>query len=675
MPIDRYNHAAYVKLTVNSVLGRTLADPISRSWRRCIEQYELDPEHEPNVAIVETRDLQARQSQLLDVLTISKPELTNLYEQIAGSGFAICIACPDGVLLEHIADAEVSADFEKLGMCTGGVWNERTQGTNAIGTCLIDKDPLLVHERDHFLPRNISFTSAAAPIFDHQGEILAVLNASGRSEVAQRHTLALVNTGARTIENRLFLHSFKQATIIRFDTRAEFIGAVREGAIAISQDGTVVGANRNALSQLGYGCHRDLVGKDISDVFDTSHDRLIDSSTKAPGAISSLYSKGGKNRYLASIRLPEVLTATSSSSPRKKRKDVSWRSDSITCEILLDELALGDPRMAMNVRYVRNLRDRDIPILISGETGTGKEVMARAIHSSRDGDRRPFVAVNCAAIPEALIESELFGYSPGAFTGASREGQKGKILQANNGTLFLDEIGDMPLPLQARLLRVLEQREVQPLGSAAATKLDIVLISATNLNLTELVAAGRFRADLYYRLQGLMLSLPPLRERRDKASVIRRMVDLEGQRHLALSDSADRSVSIDEHALQILERYHWPGNIRQLRTVIRVALAICSGSTIRVQDLPDEVTKGSVADTDRVPARVPETTSSDHSRNENHVNDEVMLPQVFGDAEEERAALVQQLEEHRWNIANVARHLHVSRLTVYRRMKRFNISK
>jgi len=329
----------------------------------------------------------------------------------------------------------------------------------------------------------------------------------------------------------------------------------------------------------------------------------------------------------------------------------------------------------MNVRYVRNLRDRDIPILISGETGTGKEVMARAIHSSRDGDRRPFVAVNCAAIPEALIESELFGYSPGAFTGASREGQKGKILQANNGTLFLDEIGDMPVPLQARLLRVLEQREVQPLGSAAATKLDIVLISATNLNLTELVAAGRFRADLYYRLQGLMLSLPPLRERRDKVSVIRRMVDLEGQRHLALCDSVDRSVSIDEHALQMLERYHWPGNIRQLRTVIRVALAICSPSTIRVQDLPDEITKGAATvEPDRHSPRVSESPSLGPPASETDPDDHAQLPHVMGD-EEERATLVQQLEEHHWNIANVARHLHVSRLTVYRRMKRFNISK
>jgi transcriptional regulator of acetoin/glycerol metabolism len=171
-----------------------------------------------------------------------------------------------------------------------------------------------------------------------------------------------------------------------------------------------------------------------------------------------------------------------------------------------------------------------------------------------------------------------------------------------------------------------------------------------------------------------MLSLPPLRERRDKVSVIRRMVDLEGQRHLALCDSVDRSVSIDEHALQMLERYHWPGNIRQLRTVIRVALAICSPSTIRVQDLPDEITKGSTVEPDRHSPRVSESPSLGPPASETDPDDHAQLPHVIGN-EEERATLVQQLEEHHWNIANVARHLHVSRLTVYRRMKRFNISK
>jgi sigma-54 dependent transcriptional regulator, acetoin dehydrogenase operon transcriptional activator AcoR len=675
MLIEKSNHAAFVKLTVSSVLGQTLSDPISRSWRRCIEVYELDPASAPEVMVVEGPDLRERQERLADLLVISKSELMNLYEQIAGSGFAMSIACSEGVIVDYVADSEITNSFAKLGLCVGGSWSEPLQGTNVIGTCLIEKQPLVVHKTDHFLPRNILLTSSGAPIFNHQGEPLAVLSASGNYEVAQRHTLALVNTGARTIENRLFLHYFREAAIVRFDIRPEFVGTVREGEMAISQSGAILGANRNALSQLGYSCHRDVVGKSIADIFNTSHGELIQRNAKGMGALISVFAKDRNKRYFATIKVPEGVTASnvSTTTGRKKRRESSSRQDSVTREILLDELALGDPRMAMNVRYVKNMRDRDIPILVCGETGTGKEVMARAIHSSHDGDSRPFVAVNCAAIPEPLIESELFGYAPGAFTGANREGQDGKIVQANNGTLFLDEIGDMPLPLQARLLRVLEQREIQRLGGVATTKVDILLISATNRNLTELVAAGRFRSDLYYRLQGLMLSLPPLRERRDKLSLIKHMVELESQRHLKLGDWRQGPIEIDDQALHLLNAYDWPGNIRQLRTVIRVSLAVCSGPSIGVDDLPEEITKGREAPR----ADAVNTADSDlfDKASATEMNSTGTLDFMNPVDAAERIALVQALERQRWNIAKVARHLHVSRLTVYRKMRRLGISK
>jgi transcriptional regulator with PAS, ATPase and Fis domain len=191
--------------------------------------------------------------------------------------------------------------------------------------------------------------------------------------------------------------------------------------------------------------------------------------------------------------------------------------------VRLASLDTGDPQVAAVIAKVRKVIGKDIPILITGETGTGKELLAQAIHNDSPRRDGPFVAVNCASIPETLIESELFGYEEGAFTGARRKGALGKLVQANGGTLFLDEIGDMPYPLQVRLLRVLQERIVNPLGSAKSIPVDISVVCATHRSLREMIAQNLFREDLYYRLNGLVVKLPPLRERTDLAVVIEKI--------------------------------------------------------------------------------------------------------------------------------------------------------
>ena len=226
------------------------------------------------------------------------------------------------------------------------------------------------------------------------------------------------------------------------------------------------------------------------------------------------------------------------------------------------------------------LANTTLPVLIQGPTGSGKECFARALHAASARGGGPFIAVNCAALPETLIESELFGYGPGAFTGARKEGRKGKIVQSTGGTLFLDEIGDMPLLLQTRLLRVLEEQEVIPLGAETGIPVDLRVICASNRDLRELIASGGLREDLYYRLNGITLELPPLSARADKDLLIRRiLVEEAGSAH----ESA-----IDRQALRCLNQYTWPGNIRELRNVIRSAFAICDDSLIRLEDLPRE---------------------------------------------------------------------------------------
>ena len=302
--------------------------------------------------------------------------------------------------------------------------------------------------------------------------------------------------------------------------------------------------------------------------------------------------------------------------------------------------------MALNIRRAKRVLDKDISVLLYGETGSGKEVFAKAMHQSSERAGKPFVALNCASIPETLIESELFGYKAGAFTGAARDGRRGKIFLADGGTLFLDEIGDMPVQLQARLLRALEEREVLPLGGEEPIKVDIRLISATHCNLTDKIATGEFRPDLYYRLQGLVFTLPPLRERGDRRELIRRIL---------AEEAGGAPVEIDEAALDRLEHYRWPGNLRELRNLLRTVLALREGRVIGEMDLPDVVR---TANSPLVPAPAAATaSSSDLSPLENA----------------EREALVRELDRHHWNITNVARRLKISRNTLYRKMQRLDI--
>ncbi|HKJ88434.1 MAG TPA: sigma 54-interacting transcriptional regulator, partial [Gammaproteobacteria bacterium] len=307
---------------------------------------------------------------------------------------------------------------------------------------------------------------------------------------------------------------------------------------------------------------------------------------------------------------------------------------------------LGDPQMVRNISLLRKVADRDIPILLEGETGTGKGVLAHCFHQFSKRADQPFVAVSCAAIPETLIESELFGYRPGAFTGASKEGRQGKVAQANGGTLFLDEIGDMPLNLQARLLRVLEEREVVPLGGEVPVTVDIQVVSATHRNLEDLVDRGQFREDLFYRLKGIKIRLPALRERCDKRRLIRRLV--------AKENPDGDTVEVDEEVLEVLKSHQWPGNIRQLRNVLRSMLALREAARLTMADLPPGVLE-EAGSTAGEPAAA---TEEDHRS---------VLKRAEGEA------LFQILEENQWNISTTAQKLGCSRNTLYRKMRQLGL--
>lgn len=386
---------------------------------------------------------------------------------------------------------------------------------------------------------------------------------------------------AQMIENQMFAPEFPEDIIISFHVRPEFIGSLYEGIAVFSPDGQLIAANRSALLQLGLDRFR-MVGQTCSSLFRLTLARLLEQSRYLPQPVLKLPLVSGTEVYGrvwpgASVSPVTFLPISSQLAPELKSAGVKNKPDGAS----LDELEHGDPKMRAVITKALRVVGHDIPIMIEGESGTGKELLARALHMAGPRKSGPFIPINCAAIPEGLIESELFGYQEGAFTGARRKGQIGKIREADKGTLFLDEIGEMPLQFQARLLRVLQDRKVSPLGGSGSHQVDIAVICATNRRVRDAVAAGSFREDLYYRLNGLLLTLPKLRERDDKLMLAGKILE-----NLC---SVERNVTIHPEVQRIFEQHTWPGNIRQMHNVLRTAVALLGErNEISIEDLSED---------------------------------------------------------------------------------------
>ncbi|MEB1628612.1 sigma-54-dependent Fis family transcriptional regulator [Xanthomonas campestris] len=623
-----------------------LAAPLSRSWRRCLEDYALLPEALPDPMVHDALHVRERQQRLGDVLRIARVEMENLYEQIAGSGYAVIFADADATVLHSVHDPTLLREFRQVGLFAGASWAERHQGTNGLGTCAAERTAVSVHRGEHYLTRHLPLSCCSAPILDAHGGLLAVLDASASTPNAQdgkqiqRHTVALVSMSAAQISRSHFLNQFGHAFILRFHSRPEFAGLLHEALIAIGADGRVLAVNEAVLEQLGKLDRSQLVGRDISQVMQLDFDTIEHRAGSDAGTLWSIRCACHGRRFYALVRPPRARPALPAvGGPAQLAPET---------ELNPGEHVGSDPRMRHNLANALKLAAHRVSILLRGDTGTGKEEFAKAVHRGSPWASGAFVAINCAAIPEALIESELFGYARGAFTDAAREGRHGKLLQASGGTLFLDEIGDMPLPLQSRLLRVLEEQCVTPLGSERAVPLELHVISASHRDLAQRVSAGEFREDLYYRLNGVVLHLPPLRERSDKAELIRTLLREENN---------ERGVRISEEAMHKLLSYAWPGNLRQLRNVLRTAAVLCSDAVIRLPNLPQEIVDagsapclvdGRAVAADDMPGRV-------------------ALDQA------ERLVLQQQLERHRWNVSRTADALGISRNTLYRKLRKHGL--
>lgn len=626
-----------------------LVDPlILRSWDRCRRFGLADAHPTPATEAMDRIALKTEQDRNRLLLLQGRPIMEHVYEQIRESGSMVVLADANGLLLETVGDADFVDRADRIALAAGASWDENVRGTNAVGTALAEEAAVAVLGPEHFLSHNSFLTCCASPIFGPDGRLIGVLDISGDYRSFQRHTLGLVRLSSAIVEKRLFESIHARDILVCFHPRADYLGSPKEGMAAVSPDGQVLAINRNGTDILGIR-QVDAVRRDFSMVFESSLPALIDRLRHNPQGSQEISVNGKSINVQLRGQLPlQTITGRTfdeSPIPRPARRPEPTAAPTLT----LDTLNTGDARLQAAIERVRRMLGRDIPIMIQGESGAGKEVFAKAFHNSGPRQSAPFVALNCASIPETLIESELFGYQGGAFTGARKEGAPGKIQQAHGGTLFLDEIGDMPLNLQARLLRVLQERCVTPLGSTRSIQVDISLVCATHRKLREEVARGTFREDLYYRLNGMSVTLPALRERSDIRAIVLK---------LATAETLTREVAVrfSEAALTAIENYAWPGNIRQLFNVIRVAIALLDDdeSLITENHLPEElfdVPAPSLAC--RVPAHDPWAAAP----LENNSLDEMS-----------RQAAQRAVEATGGNISLAARKLGISRNTLYRKL-------
>ena len=622
---------------------------IRRSWQRCVEEHRLDPTRMQEAVILPDARLREHQDQMESFIQIARHGLEQLYQQVAGLGYCVLLTDARGVTVDFLGDLAFEPSLRKSGLYLGADWSEAFAGTCGVGTCIATGEALTVHLDDHFDATHIPLTCTTAPVFDALGALTAVLDISAltspQAKESQRLALQLVKMVAGQVENASFLQRFRGDWILRLSTAPQFLEVHPQYLLALDAAGRVIGHNRAAQLRFSaeLGVAR-LIGMPFERVFDAALGELGRYvGPLAPEARTVALAGGGRVLFMLASPPP-----TRNASPVADARQVVLPAP-------LAALSGGDALLDRQIERAARLVNSPVSLLLTGETGSGKEFFAKAVHESSARRRKPFVAVNCAAIPESLIESELFGYLPGSFSGAASKGKRGLIQAADGGTLFLDEIGDMPLALQARLLRVLAEREVLPIGAMQPQPVDIRVIAATHCDLVGLTRSGRFRDDLYYRLNGAQITLPPLRKRADLGWMIDRMLAL-GARDSHDAHGATAAMPVLSPAARArLMQHAWPGNLRELRNVIEYARSVCRGGRIELDDLPDTLLQpdGPILPSEAAPSALPSPAA----------------PGMPAEA----AQLLQVLRDAHWNVTAAARTLGLARMTLYRRMKRWGI--
>ncbi|WP_271911757.1 sigma-54-dependent Fis family transcriptional regulator [Vreelandella alkaliphila] len=610
---------------------------IDRSWQRCIE-HGLQLGSLPELPRLDSSELRTQREMHRRLIELADPLIRRVTEDLRGC--QLLLATPDATVLKSYGQRFVLNDRFHIG--AGINLDERWFGTNAPALALIERAPVLVKSCEHLLFPDNPVSCVAAPLFDLNGDCLGLIDLTfeadhPRPEIFLRRVQQL--TGA--LEQRLFFRHYQQRWVLQVHASLAELDGVSCGLVAMNDSGLILAVDSQAAQWLGEAS-ASLTGRHIEELLGNSWKEICRQCERC-SVLLGLPLTGAQlvgrlnppDQWQPAIFSGEATVMPASPEPFLSRG----------LEALVEDWPMA---LAREARRASRALEAGLPVLLQGKTGTGKEQLARALHSSL-GEQRPFVALNCAALPESLIEAELFGYVEGAFTGARKGGYSGRLVQANGGTLMLDEIGDMPLALQARLLRVLQERVVTPLGDHREVPIDCRVIAASHRDLESLVTTGDFREDLFYRLAGVVVELPTLNEQADLAGQIR-------QHWAVLCRQHGRSLALDESLLECLTAYLWPGNWRELIHCLEAALVgaepECQRLTIerlspRWQRKLAQPIESGVRNT---------VTSEDPGNGCQELR------------EMERTHMVRTLEAHGGNMTAAARTLGISRSTLYRRL-------
>ena len=623
-----------------------LRPEVANSWERC-RSLKVNPFQETD-GYVNHLELRERLYSKQHLMKIARPFMDNLYNFVKGSGFQVVLTDEQGFLLEVLGDNEIVSRTEQVHLCPGGNWSEAVKGTNAIGTAIIERKPVQIYAWEHYCQPHHFLTCSAAPIFDQDGELAGVLDISGDYRVANAHTLGMVVAAVNAIENQFRLLKATDKLYMAYRYSNALLENMSDGLISINNNGMVTEINAKGGEIFGVNPLQ-VKGRHVDQIFNARATILqVISEGVEYEDREIIIEKMGKKIYSSASLLKDdsggiigaVAVFREMANRQPSKRPTILHSHCYTFDDIIGE----SPAVAAAKEWAGMAAAGSSTVLINGESGTGKELFAQSIHNSSPRRERQFIAINCAALPENLIESELFGYEEGAFTGAKRGGQAGKFEIADGGTIFLDEIGDMSLNVQSKLLRVIQEKKVARVGSPHERPVDIRIIAATHKELGVEVQKGNFRQDLYYRLNVLELRIPALRERIEDLPLL--------TRHLAekISIRLDRNLPrIDNEFAHKLRSHNWPGNIRELENVLERAIIRAGTDGVLTADLLEFHHRAEQRPMAERPVRI----------------------RSLREAEKENIA--EAIVFYEGNIQKAAARLGIGRNTLYRKMKEYDI--